>query len=131
MASFLIVDDEVNATAALRELLESDGHEVAAFTDPREALATLEGSTFDAVVTDLEMPHVRGEALVRFARERHPTTCIFAVSARPARGMVGACHVFEKPFHYQSVTKLVERCRTPEHRGCCREEAGSLTAERR
>ena len=123
MACFLIVDDEINATAALRELLESDGHEVAAFTDSREALATLERSPFDAVVTNLEMGQMGGNALLRLIRERHPTTCVFAVTARSVRGLAGACHVFEKPLHYESITGLVERCRTPEHRGCYAKDA--------
>ena len=63
MARFLIVDDNVHLLGALKALLEEDGHQVAAFTDPTKALVALEGSVFDIVVTDLEMPQMRGDEL--------------------------------------------------------------------
>jgi len=63
MTRFLIVDDNVHLLGALKALLEEDGHQVAAFTDPTKALVALEGSVFDIVVTDLEMPQMRGDEL--------------------------------------------------------------------
>ena len=118
MASFCIADGEVNAVAALRELLETDGHEVAASTDARETLAILERSAFDALIIDLDMPGMTGDALVRIKRVRNETTCLFVTTQRPSRRPEEACHLFGKPLDYLGIMQEVERCRTPEHRGC-------------
>jgi DNA-binding NtrC family response regulator len=118
VASFLIVNGEPHASTALRELLESDGHEVAAVVDSRDAVAMLERTSFDAVLTDLEVPHGDGASLVRFLRERHPDTCVLIATARASRKMEQACQVFEKPLQYESITQAVQRCRSTGHRGC-------------
>ena len=116
MASFFIADGEVNAVAALRELLETDGHEVAASTDARKTLAILERSAFDAIIVDLDMPGMTGDALVRIKRARNETTCLFVTTERPSRRPEDACHLFGKPLDYVGITQAVERCRTPELR---------------
>ena len=118
MARFLIADDEPNAVAAVRELLETDGHEVAASTNARETLAILEQSAFDALIVDLDMLGMTGDALVRIKRVRNRTTCLFVTTARSSRRPEDACHLFGKPLDYEGITQLVARCRTPEHRGC-------------
>jgi DNA-binding NtrC family response regulator len=122
MASFLIVNGEPHASTALCELLETDGHEVAAVADPHEAMARLERASFDAVVTDLEAPHGGGASLVRFVGERHPDTCVLVTTTRAPRKMEmkHICEVFEKPLHYESIAFVVERCRGTGRRGCPR-----------
>jgi DNA-binding NtrC family response regulator len=120
MASFLIVNGEPHASTALCELLETDGHEVAAVADPDEAMATLEQATFDAVLTDLEAPYGKVGSLVRFVRERHPDTCVLVTTARASGKLEReqVCQVFEKPLRYESLTLVVERCRGTGRRGC-------------
>ena len=118
MARFLIADHEVNAVAAVRELLETDGHEVAASTDARETLSILEQSMFDALIVDLDMPRMTVDALVRIKRVRNRTTCLFITTARSSRRPEDACLLFGKPLDYEGITQVVARCRTPEHRGC-------------
>jgi DNA-binding NtrC family response regulator len=111
MARFLVLDDEENTVAALHELLKLEGHDVAAFSSSRDALDALADAAFDVVLTDLEMPHVRGERVVQVAREHHPTACIFVMTARRnARGLSHACHVLEKPFDYLWLSQLVSEC---------------------
>ena len=125
MARFLVVDDEINALSALRELLESDGHQVAAFSSAREASAALKASAFDVVVTDLEIPHGQGDAVVKLTRQHQPAACVFVATARRApRGLEQTCHVFEKPLDYERITRTVAACRAAEgpgdQDGCCR-----------
>ena len=124
MARFLVVDDELNALSALRELLESDGHQVAAVSSAREASAALKASAFDVVMTDLEIPHGQGGVVVKLTREHQPAACVFVATARRApRGLEQACHVFEKPLDYERITRTVAACRADERpRGqdpCC------------
>ena len=123
MARFLIVDNNTNATAALRELLQSDGHEVAAFTSGAEAVDALKRSPFDVVLTNLELHQSTGHAVVRLTRARHPTACMFVTAVRrPSHELGEACQAFEKPLDYQSVSRMVAACRgaggSGPHGGC-------------
>jgi CheY-like chemotaxis protein len=123
MPRFLVVVGEINALSALRELLESDGHQVAAFSSAPEAIAALRESTFDAILADLEMPQARGDAVVRLARKHQPEVCAFVTAARRVpRGFDEVCHAFEKPLDYEQVTRTVAACRanggSKRHGGC-------------
>lgn len=124
MARVLVVDDEPNTVSALKGLLEEDGYDVDGFTRPQEAVAALTQESYDMVLTDLEMPQVKGDALVRVARQHHPTACIFMHSARSdAPPVQEACHVFTKPLDYDEVVRAVGACpaRTgPGFHGECR-----------
>ena len=124
VACFLVLDDEANTISALRELLESDGHDVAAFSSAGDAVAALKQSRFDAVLTALELPGPRDHSVVRLTREYHPTACVFVTTVREAPpGLGEACHVFEKPLDYRDVTQAVAACRAEggpgRHGRCC------------
>jgi CheY-like chemotaxis protein len=116
MARILVVDDDPSNVTALGRLLEDDGHEVAAFTAGAGAVEALSTGSFDAVVTDLEMPHVDGHAVVRTARETHPHACVVVVTAKahqawPALVEAGACIIADKPLEYDEVTRAIADCR--------------------
>ena len=124
MARFLVVDDDAAAVKGLSRLLQDDGHEVTGFTKPHDALSALSRDAFDVVVTDLEMPLIQGDAIVRTAREKHPRACIVVVSSRAKENSrrladLGACIVADKPLDYATVVRCLEACRaraaTTEH----------------
>jgi signal transduction histidine kinase/ActR/RegA family two-component response regulator len=62
----LVVDDDPILLRSLRDVLESDGHVVAAFNDGNAAVGAFDtamgqgGAHFDAVITDLGMPAMDG-----------------------------------------------------------------------
>jgi two-component system cell cycle sensor histidine kinase/response regulator CckA len=70
----LLVDDETDITDVLLIGLDRLGYEVAAVTDPLEALATFEEDpdAFDVVLSDFSMPGLDGTALIRRLREIRP-----------------------------------------------------------
>ena len=68
----LVVDDEPEIAALLKERLSEDGLTVATASSGRRALAALEAGGVDAVVTDLRMPDMDGAALAREIRRRWP-----------------------------------------------------------
>lgn len=70
MARVLVVDDEPSFRALLRDILEGAGHGVTEARDGAEALAFLERTTFDLVLTDRRMPAVDGLELLRRIRAR-------------------------------------------------------------
>lgn len=131
MIRFLVVDDEPATARPLRELLEQDGHQAQASTTGADAVRALESAPFDAVMTDLEMPHVDGAEVLRVARERQPRACLVMVTSHaPARchelGEAGACIVADKPLDYGAVTREVGACRArggPSEDGTCRMRA--------
>jgi CheY-like chemotaxis protein len=65
MANVLLVDDAPESLKPLVYLLRSGGHDVACVKNGLEALAALDETAPDVVVTDLRMPVMDGEAFLR------------------------------------------------------------------
>ena len=59
----LVVDDEPLVCDAVKMMLEFDGHVVETAPNGKDALALLERSKFDLVITDFEMPMMKGDEL--------------------------------------------------------------------
>lgn len=70
-ASVLVVEDEVLLGKALAEQI-GEVHDVKVATGGEEALELLNGSRFDAVLCDLKMPGMSGEALYRHVERANP-----------------------------------------------------------
>ena len=69
-ARILVVDDEVELTAALCEMLGAQGYDVRGVTSGAEALAALrDGGRFDLLLTDLMIGDADGIELLRAALE--------------------------------------------------------------
>ncbi len=77
----IVIDDEVNAAAALETLLREDGYEVARANDGRSGLALLEKSDADVVLTDLRMPGMDGLELLARIKEIRPETMVILMTA--------------------------------------------------
>ena len=71
----LVVDDEPEIAALLKERLSADGLTVATASSGRRALATLEVGGVDAVVSDLRMPDMDGAALAMEIRSTLAGAC--------------------------------------------------------
>ncbi len=73
----LLVDDSVTTLQLERTLLESAGFEVKTASDGEQALQILEsGETFDALVSDIEMPRLDGLSLAARVRRRPDTLAL-------------------------------------------------------
>jgi PAS domain S-box-containing protein len=70
----LVVDDEEIIREVLARQLEEAGHSVLSAASGREALALLAaGEVVAALITDFSMPGMDGLAVIRAARDIHPT----------------------------------------------------------
>jgi CheY-like chemotaxis protein len=67
--SVLVVDDDSDALGLVREILESAGARVRTATSARSALASIEESVPDVMVSDLGMPGMDGYELIRRIRQ--------------------------------------------------------------
>jgi DNA-binding NtrC family response regulator len=80
-AHILVVEDEVNIRSALITMLEKLGHTVRGAGTAEEALALLEDSPTDLVITDLRMPGLSGMDFLRRMKERWPETEAIVMTA--------------------------------------------------
>jgi PAS domain S-box-containing protein len=68
----LVVDDDNGICRSLKEILEADGCIVETAGDGEEALACLDRSRFDLMLSDVVMPKMDGHELYLKARQRYP-----------------------------------------------------------
>jgi two-component system, cell cycle response regulator CpdR len=80
----LLVDDEPAIRVCLRMMLELQGHQVTEACDGVEALKSFSMSQFDLVVTDLEMPVMKGNKLAVGLKLLAPSVPILMITASPS-----------------------------------------------
>ena len=79
----LAVDDDPELLSHLVARLETRGHRVSTAENGAEALRVLADAPFDVLLSDLEMPEVDGETLIREVRHRWPELRILVISSHP------------------------------------------------
>jgi PAS domain S-box-containing protein len=94
--TILIVDDEPDVIAGMRQLLEQHNYRVCVASNGEEALKMAEGNgrRFNALITDIMMPTMDGVALIRAVRGLMPDLKIIATSGMRT-DMEGSCHAQE------------------------------------
>lgn len=107
------MDDDRNILTSVSILLESDGFDVSAFSDPQQALAHLTQGSSDLAVLDLSMPRMDGMSMLQRLRQHSDLPVIFLTSRTDevdeAMGLrLGADDYVTKPF---SPRLLLERIR--------------------
>ena len=115
MARILVVDDETRVRTILNIMLSSEGHQVTEASDGNEALAVMEETPVDLVVTDIRMEGLDGRGLLQKIREKDlgcPVVFItaFATLESAIEAMrLGAVDYLVKPFEEKQVILSVER----------------------
>jgi len=77
----LVVDDDPSMRRTLAELIAAHGYGVTTSSTAEEALEVLQESPADLLVTDLRMPGMKGEELVREVRRLLPYIPVIAITA--------------------------------------------------
>ena len=67
--NLLIVDDEVDLSWSMKELLEDEAHHIYIANNGEEGLAILRSQKIDCVVSDIKMPVMDGDESSRKMRE--------------------------------------------------------------
>ena len=80
-AHILIIDDEKNSLLVLQSLLEDEGYTVTARSDPETALAFLQESEVDVVVTDMKMPRITGLDVLERVKKQWPYIPVLIMTA--------------------------------------------------
>ncbi|HEX7623745.1 MAG TPA: sigma-54 dependent transcriptional regulator [Anaeromyxobacteraceae bacterium] len=115
-ARIFVVDDDTVSRELLARILASDGHQVTALADGREALERLaEGEPPDLVVSDIRMGELDGLQLTDALRQRAPDTPVLLVTAfGNIDGAVdairrGAFDYLSKPYDVDGIKVVVAR----------------------
>jgi DNA-binding NtrC family response regulator len=111
----LVVDDEAVLRSNLVRFLDRTGHTVEGVSHAEEALTRLEKTDFAVVITDLKMPGMGGEALLRHVTASHPETLVLVITAFASLESAiealrhGAQDYLLKPLSLDEVTRKVDR----------------------
>ena len=113
--SILIVDDERGQRDILTAILTGAGYRAVALPGGREALAALEESSFDVVLTDLKMQGMSGMELLEAVVEANPRQCVVMMTAHGTIDSAveamkkGAFDYLEKPLDRQDLLLTLQR----------------------
>ena len=80
MARILIIDDDEQLLAMLRQTLEREGYEVMEASDGNEGLRRYRENPTDLIITDLIMPEKEGMETIMELRRDFPDVKIIAIS---------------------------------------------------
>jgi two-component system, chemotaxis family, chemotaxis protein CheY len=110
----LVVDDNRDIRTVLSQMLRFMGFDVALAGNGIEALAVFHESSFDLVVTDLQMPIMEGSELAQLVKERSPKTPVILLTGTDRETVwkkvtKGSIHsVIFKPFQLNEFQSTVQ-----------------------
>ena len=111
----LVIDDNADARATIKWLLESEGFDVALAANGAEGLELQHGQPASIVVTDIFMPEKDGIETIIELRETYPEAKIVVVSGGSSRGadflgvasQLGAAKTLKKPYDPEHLIDIV------------------------
>ncbi|HEY1099158.1 MAG TPA: sigma-54 dependent transcriptional regulator, partial [Myxococcota bacterium] len=119
--SILVVDDDPAAAAMLQEQLQDDGYVVDAVTSGKAALARAKEQAYALIVSDIEMPDLRGVDLLREILVARPQQLVLLVTAFGSIDLAvacvknGACDFITKPYRSEVMSHAVARALRERH----------------
>ena len=111
----LVADDEKNIREGLAAGLELDGHDVDTAADGNEALKRFQKGDIDLVITDLKMPGLSGDELLKKIQNESPGTPVIiltghgTVEAAVDAMHFGAWDFLTKPVNLDQLSYLVKQ----------------------
>ena len=123
MRRILVVDDDPHICLAIPAWLQRYGFRVSIADGGVNGLAALDTTTFDLVIVDIFMPHMRGFESIRIFHERAPVVPLIAMSGyafanlnSPAPDFLrmalelGASRCLRKPFTPVALLTVINEC---------------------
>src|SRR5262245_41539429 len=112
-ASVLVIDDDQTIREVLNDSLAEDGFMVESAPNAEEALVKVRQTPYDAIVTDLNLPGLKGTDVVRQALTIYPDTVIVVMTGGGSVAIavecmkLGAYDFLSKPFEIDILTDLI------------------------
>src|SRR5882724_8431232 len=134
-SKILLVDDDEAVLKGTKRVLEKAGHRVIGCSSGDDALELLASQTFEAMVSDIQMPGVTGLKLLRAVREFDLDLPVVLMTGAPGINSAaeaveyGAFRYLIKPVPLEELTSVVGRavnlCRMPRAKRDYIEQFGS------
>lgn len=113
--SILVVDDEPDVCLGIKHLVRSLGCEVKTASSAEMALTMFETDKFDLVLSDISMPGMKGNELLKVIKSKWPFTEVILITGFGTIELAvsclqaGAAHFIAKPFDNDEIKDLVAR----------------------
>ena len=113
----LIIDDDRDVRATLRDIVEEAGHEVCEAANGHQGERLFRSAYLDLVITDILMPEREGLETITSLRKIRPDVKIIAISGGGYRGSLnfleaskdfGANCVLQKPIAANDLLRTIE-----------------------
>lgn len=118
MATILVVDDDRQVCALLKQVLEEQGYAVESALNGMEGIRGYRNHPADLIILDILMPEKEGLETILDLRREFPNVKIIAMSGGSERAKLnlldlarrlGAQYTINKPFQLQTMTDLVKK----------------------
>lgn len=107
----LIVDDQQDLVAALRNQFFIRGYEVMSAGDGRAAIDMINGSSLDLILLDIEMPGISGLEVLKHVKKQMPEAKVIVMTGHDEYESVtqeiGADLFLAKPFTFDQLEKSI------------------------
>jgi CheY-like chemotaxis protein len=126
MSRILVVDDDTAVCAAIKMVLERDGHVVTIANNGRAGVGAATSACFDIIICDIFMPGMDGIESIHAFHRINPRLPVIAMSGFMFRDgqspapdylslatKLGAARSLRKPFRPQELLKAVRECAAP------------------
>ena len=119
MTSVAIIDDDDGIRAALGTLMRSEYHDVSMYISVEEFLASGTAAKPSIIITDIELPGLKGWDLIEILDRRGSNVPIVVITGRSdgcpdvEAARARACCVLKKPFDSSVLCSLVARISAP------------------
>lgn len=112
MNRILLVEDDLAVRQALAELLFVEGYDVTCACDGIAALDSALVSPPDLIITDLQMPRMRGDGLIERLHDEGIDVPVVVITASTLPAPARAAHVLRKPFDIDRLMGILEHTLT-------------------
>lgn len=112
--NLLIVDDHIYFMETLIDLFEENGAHCIGVTNGAAALRQAEKKTFDAVLLDINMPHLNGVETLKKIKRNCEETVVIMMTAHKIDYLVrealaeGARAILKKPFDIDDILAVLK-----------------------
>jgi CheY-like chemotaxis protein len=109
----LIVEDDEEMRALLRDLIEEEGYKTDSVNNGSEAFHRLAKESFDLIITDIRMPGLTGLDILPGMKKLQPQAPVIVITAFGSEEVQrkafekGANAYLEKPIHFQKLRILI------------------------
>lgn len=115
MSTILLVDDEVNILSGLSMAMSDEGYNVLTATNGKEAWGLINENNVDLVITDLRMPEMSGDELIKKVSSAYPTLPVIVLTGHGTIETAvetmreGAIDFFTKPVDLDKLLLVVKK----------------------